>query len=135
MTFDAPPINITSKVVDYIQKICLILGTLRKNDFEVYCDIHLRKANRIKTIKSGLSIEGNSLSLDQVSDILNGVRVIAPPKDIIEVKNAMVVYEKFDSFDPFCLDDLLVAHGLMMDSLVDDAGKFRNAGVGIFKGK
>lgn len=80
-----------------------------------------------------MAIEGNSLSLEQVTNILNGKRIIAPQKEITEVKNAMAVYEKFDEFDAFDQNSLLYAHSLMMRDLADNAGKFRSEGVGIFK--
>jgi Fic family protein len=95
----------------------------------------LRKTLNIRTVRASLAIEGNSLSSEQVTDILNGVVVAAPQKDITEVKNAVSVYEKFDDFDPFRLDDLLSAHRIMMYSLIRDAGDFRNANAGIYKGK
>jgi len=133
--FKTPPFKITSKIIEHIQNIFLILGNLNYNVFKAHSDIRLRKINNIKSIKSSLAIEGNSLSLDQVSDILNGQRVVAPKKDIAEVKNAISVYEAFDQFNAFDMEDLLKAHKLMMNNLVEDAGKFRNAGVGIFKGQ
>jgi Fic family protein len=133
--FSSLPIKTTPKIVDLIQKISFILCNLSRINFRVHSNIHLRKANSIKTIKSSLSIEGNSLSLEQVSDVLNGVKVMAPHKDIVEVKNAIATYEKFDQWDPFSPDDLLKAHQSMMASLVNNVGNFRNVDVGILKGK
>lgn len=132
--FKKPPFEITPQIVDHIQNIFLLLGRLGQNSFKVHGDIKLRKANSIRSIKSSMAIEGNSLSLDQVTDILNGQKIIAPKKDITEVKNAISVYEKFDEFDAFVLNSLLHAHKLMMTDLVEAAGNFRTGGVGIFKG-
>lgn len=133
--FKKPPIQITSKIIEHIQNISMILGSLNYNSFKVHSDIKLRKINSIKSIKSSLAIEGNSLSLEQVSDILNGQKIIAPKKDIIEVKNAISVYEIFDQFEAFNMEDLLKSHKLMMNNLTEDGGNFRSAGVGIFKGQ
>lgn len=95
----------------------------------------LRKANRIKTIHSLLAIEGNELTESQVSDILEGKNVVAPLRQIQEVKNAIRTYELYPSLDPFKVKDLLKAHGVMMEALIDDAGRFRSGGVGVFEGE
>ena len=94
--------------------------------------LRLRKANRIKTIHSSLAIEGNHLRESEVADILDGKTVVAPIREIQEVKNAIRVYEEFERLDPFSMDDLLHAHGLMMSALTDDAGHFRRGGVGVY---
>jgi Fic family protein len=133
--FKQPPFTINSKIIEYIQSIFLILGNINYNSFKVHSDIRLRKANNIKSVKSSLAIEGNSLSLEQVNEVLNGRKVIAPRKDIVELKNAISVYELFDTFEAFNMEDLLKAHQLMMKNLAEDAGDFRNTGVGIFKGR
>ncbi len=133
--FKKPPFQATSKIIDLVQNISLILGSLSYNSFKTHSDIKLRKANSIKSIKSSLAIEGNSLSLEQVSDILNGHKIIAPKKDIIEVKNAISVYEIFEHLDALNIEDLLKSHELMMNNLVENAGNFRNTSVGILKGK
>lgn len=92
----------------------------------------LRKANRIKTIHSSLAIEGNTLLESEVADIIDGKTVVAPVREIQEVKNAIRVYEAFDKLDPFSMDDLLKAHGLMMSALNDEAGSFRKGDVGVY---
>jgi Fic family protein len=94
--------------------------------------LRLRKANRIKTIHSSLAIEGNHLLESEVADILDGKTVVAPIREIQEVKNAIRVYDEFEKLDPFSMDDLLRAHGLMMSALTDDAGHFRKGGVGVY---
>ena len=97
--------------------------------------LKLRRANKIKTIQSSLAIEGNTLSIKQVTDILDGKRVIAPLREIQEVKNAIAAYDLFDQLDPYSSKDLLNAHKVMMAALIDEPGKFRGGGVGVFDGK
>ena len=94
--------------------------------------LRLGKVNRIKTIHSSLAIEGNQLLESEVADILDGKTVVAPIREIQEVKNAIKVYEEFEKLNPFSIDDLLHAHELMMAALTDDAGHFRKGGVGVF---
>ncbi len=94
----------------------------------------LRRENRIKTIHSSLAIENNILTLEQVSAVINGKRVLAPPRDIREVQNAYDVYEKLAELDPYSMDDLLLAHSIMMQDLVKNAGKFRSGQVGVYDG-
>lgn len=94
----------------------------------------LRKRNRVKTIQSSLAIEGNSLSIDQVTTLLENKRVIGPSKDILEVKNAILVYDSLERFMAFDQESYLNAHGLLMKGLIDNPGKYRTKGVGIFKG-
>ncbi|MEM0994117.1 MAG: Fic family protein [Bacteroidota bacterium] len=94
----------------------------------------LRRENKIKTIHSSLMIEGNTLSLEQVSDIIDNKRVFGPSKDILEVKNAIVVYEKLNEFDAFEEKSYLEAHRILMKGLIGQAGQYRTRGVGIFKG-
>ena len=91
----------------------------------------LRRSNRIRTIYSSLAIEQNPLSLEQVTAVLSGKRIIAPPKDIAEVKNAFEIYEMMGSLDPYSVDDLLTAHGVMTRGLVDESGCFRSRPVGV----
>ena len=91
----------------------------------------LRRSNRIRTIHGSLAIEQNTLSLEQVTAVLNGKHVLAPPKDIAEVKNAYEIYERLDELDPYSVDDLLTAHGIMTRELVDESGMFRTRPVGV----
>lgn len=91
----------------------------------------LRRSNRIRTIHGSLAIEQNTLSLEQVTAVLNGKHVLAPPKDIAEVKNAYEIYDRLDELDPYSVDDLLTAHGIMTRELVDEAGMFRTRPVGV----
>ena len=88
--------------------------------------------NEHETIHSSLAIEGNKLTEGQVSDIIEGKTVVAPPRDIQEVKNAIATYDLFPRLDAFKVEDLLKAHGTMMQALTNDAGRFRRGGVGVF---
>ena len=91
----------------------------------------LRRQNRIRTIYSSLAIEQNTLSLEQVTAVLSGKRVLAPPKDIAEVKNAYEIYDHLAELNPYSIDDLLLAHRTMMQGLVHEAGEFRSRPVGV----
>jgi len=91
----------------------------------------LRRTNRIRTIHGSLAIEQNTLTLEQVTAVLNGKQVLAPPKDIAEVKNAYEIYERLEELDPYSVDDLLTAHSIMTRSLVDESGVFRSKPVGV----
>ena len=91
----------------------------------------LRRSNRIKTIYSSLAIEQNTLSLDQVTAVVSGKRVLAPPKDIAKVQNAFEIYDRLDELNPYSIDDLLTAHAVMVRGLRDDAGEFRSRPVGV----
>lgn len=95
---------------------------------------HLRRENRIRTIHSSLAIEHNSLSLDQVTAILDGKRVLGNPNEIKEVQNAYEAYEMMLRLNSNSVEDLLTAHKLMMQGLVHENGKFRSGGVGVFDG-
>ncbi|HVR18732.1 MAG TPA: Fic family protein [Polyangiaceae bacterium] len=94
----------------------------------------LRKENRIRTIRDSLAIEGNKLSREQVTAILEGRRVLGAPRDILEVTNAVRAYERSDAFDPYAEESLLRAHAVFMRGLVTETGKYRSGGVGILKG-
>ncbi len=95
----------------------------------------LRRENRIKTIHSSLAIEHNTLSIEQVTAIIDGKKVLGNPNEIIEVKNAYQTYEMMLELDPMSIDDLLKAHKVMMKDLVDESGRFRSGGVGVFDGE
>jgi Fic family protein len=95
----------------------------------------LRRKNRIKSIHASLAIENNTLSLEQVTALIEGKRVLGPPKEVQEVKNAFHAYEGLVGWSPHRIADLLQAHTLMMDGLVDRPGAFRSGGVGIAKGQ
>lgn len=94
----------------------------------------LRKRNKIKTIRASLAIEGNTLSEEQVTAIMERKRVIGPAKDIHEVKNAIRVYESLERFDAFSEESYLEAHRILMEGLVENPGQYRSGGVGIVQG-
>jgi Fic family protein len=94
----------------------------------------LRRANRIRSIHSSLAIENNSLSLEQVTAIIDGKRVLAPPQDICEALNAFAAYNKMLEFNPYDIMDLLTAHQILMKDLVKEPGQFRHGNVGVFRG-
>ena len=95
----------------------------------------LRRENRIKTIYSSLAIEQNTLSIGQVTDIIDGKRVLAPPSDIKEVQNAYEIYEKLDRLNPYSIEDLLVAHRIMTKDLITESGMFRSGNAGVYDGE
>jgi Fic family protein len=94
----------------------------------------LRRSNKIKTIHASLAIEGNTLTIDQITNLLEGKRVLGPSKDILEVKNALKLYENLQIFNPLNLDALLFTHQILMQGLIDENGYFRTTGVGVLKG-
>jgi len=95
----------------------------------------LRRSNRIKSIHSSLAIENNSLNLNQVTAIIDGKRILAPPQDICEVQNAFQAYERLLDYDPYSVKDLLAAHQILMKDLVGEPGLFRSGNIGVFRGK
>ena len=126
-----PPFVVSPEAINLIAEIS---GQIERYAIRLEREdsLHLRKANRIKTIHSSLAIEGNTLTEDEVSDILDGKSVVAPIRQIQEVKNAIKTYELYPTLDAFKEKDLLKAHGVMMQALVDDAGRYRRGGVGVF---
>ena len=129
-----PPFEITSRIIELISKISEKIGEINSLDNSPF-NIKLRKENRIKTIHSSLAIENNSLSLKQITAIIDGKRVLGNPNEIKEVKNSIQAYDLLLSLNPYNEKDLLKAHRLMMQDLVERNGKYRTEGVGIFDGK
>jgi len=125
-----PPFEITTAILDKVAEIAELVGHVNAS-LGLSTNPTLRRTNRIRTIYSSLAIEQNTLSLEQVTAVLSGKRVIAPPKDIAEVKNAYEIYEMMDNFDPYSVDDLLSAHGVMTKDLVEESGSFRSRPVGV----
>lgn len=126
-----PPFTLTSNAINLIAEISAKIEryAIRMEQPDA---LMLRKANRIKTIHSSLAIEGNTLTENEVADILDGKQVVAPIKQIQEVKNAIRTYELYPNLNPFDIKDLLKAHGVMMEALIDNPGNFRRSGVGVF---
>jgi Fic family protein len=127
-----PPLTITSRLIDLISRISEALGRWEAEEGKM--SPRLRRANRIRTIQSSLAIENNSLSLDQVTAIIDGKKVRGLPREIKEVQNAFAAYELLDRLKPAAVPDFLKAHGTLMHGLVADAGAFRKGGVGVYKG-
>ena len=125
-----PPFEITNTIIDLVAEIAELMGKLT-SIHQLSANPTLRRANRIRTIHGSLAIEQNTLSLEQVTAVLNGKRVIAPPKDIAEVKNAYEIYEMMDSLNPYSVDDLLNAHAVMTKGLTEESGCFRSGPVGV----
>ena len=125
-----PPFEITNQMIDYVAEIAELMGKLSAVS-SLSANPTLRRSNRIRTIHGSLAIEQNTLSLEQVTAVLNGKHVLAPPKDIAEVKNAYEIYERLDELDPYSVDDLLTAHGIMTRGLMEESGVFRTRPVGV----
>lgn len=129
-----PPFHMTDKMTSLIAEISEQVGRITVLQ-EGTISPHLRRENRIRTIHSSLAIEHNSLSLEQVTAILDGKRVFGNPNEIKEVQNAYEAYELMLRLNPASVDDLLKAHKLMMNGLVSENGRFRSGGVGVFDGE
>ena len=126
-----PPYEITDEMLELVSEIMENLGKLSGvNELEKLP--RLRRVSRIKSIHSSLAIENNTLSIEQVTDVINGKRVLAPQKDIKEVHNAFNAYEKLSEINPYSIDDLLKIHGIMMNGLVKEAGMLRSGQVGVY---
>lgn len=130
MKIKNPPFQITNTILDSVIEIAELVGKLTSIN-QHSANPTLRRTNRIRTIHGSLAIEQNTLSLEQVTAVLNGKHVLAPPKDIAEVKNAYEIYERLDGLDPYSMDDLLTAHGIMTRGLVEESGCFRSRPVGV----
>ena len=128
-----PPYKITPLILAKVASISEKIGEV-KTAYLFHPPAELRRSNRIKTIQSSLEIEGNTMTVEQVTALINNKRVLAPEKDILEVKNAIATYEQIDSFKPYSLKSLLKAHKLLMNGLVNNAGNLRTKSVGIVKG-
>lgn len=129
-----PPYEITGKILELISSISEQIGEIKAARL-IKPPTELRKKNRIKTIQSSLEIEGNTLTIAQITDLINNKRVLAPKKDILEVKNAIQVYANLDSFNAYDIDSLCSAHKILMSGLVDNPGQLRKTSVGIVKGE
>lgn len=126
-----PPFSVSANAINLIAAISAQIERYAIH-LEQTDALRLRRANRIKTIHSSLAIEGNTLTEDEVKEIIEGKTIVAPLRQIQEVRNAIRTYELYSSLDPFEVKDLLKAHEAMMMALADDAGKFRRGGVGVY---
>ncbi|MBK5719885.1 Fic family protein [Dysgonomonas sp. Marseille-P4677] len=125
-----PPYKITPKIIDLVSKISEAVGSFYAQE-----ELRLHRINRIKTIQGSLAIEGNTLTTDQITAILDGKPVIAPINEVQEIRNAIKAYELLDELNPNSMGDLLKAHLTMETGLIDDAGHFRLRGVGVASGE
>ena len=129
-----PPFTMTDEITNLVIEIGEQVGAVVTYD-TLQSNPKLRRASRIRSIHSSLAIEQNTLTLEQVTDVINGKTVFGPPQDIREVTNAYEAYEKVSALDPYNIKNLLLAHKIMMDGLVKEAGRFRSGNVGVYAGK
>jgi Fic family protein len=132
MSSHRPPLTLTPKIVSLVAEISDQLG--RWSVQERTLAPHLRRDNRIRTIQASLAIENNTLSVEQVTAVLDGKRVLGLPREIQEVRNAFVAYELLPQWQPHQLEHLLSAHAALLAGLLDAPGHFRAGGVGIYRG-
>jgi Fic family protein len=132
MKYDITPCQITSKIVNTLAVIAESIGQLEGLNL-VKPDPQLRRKNRIQTIQASLAIEGNSLTRDQITALLDKKRIIGPPQDILEVQNAITAYRRLTEFTPLSMNSLLEAHGIMMKGLVADPGSLRQGPIGVIR--
>ena len=125
-----PPYTITPEILNRVAAISEAIGKLTVLTDRTKA-LRLRRINRIRTIHGSLAIEGNTLSEAQITAILEGRRVIAPPREVQEVKNALAAYDRFDTWSPEAEKDLLEAHRILMSGLIDEAGIYRHGSVGV----
>lgn len=128
-----PPYDITPKILKLISSISEKIGEVNANYLSKQSP-QLRKQNRIKTIQSSLQIEGNTLTEDQITALIDNKRIIGPEKDVLEVLNAIKVYNELNKYKLHSEKDFLNAHASLMNGLIKNAGKYRNQSVGIVKG-
>ena len=129
----APPFEITPAMLSLVSSISEKIGNIdHHNNLENMP--HLRWNNKIRSIHSSLHIEANSLSLNQVKDVINGQVVLGKQNEIQEVKNAYAAYEKMSTIDPYSLENLLSSHAIMTKYLVSESGVFRSGEEGVFSG-
>ncbi len=128
-----PPYQITGKILKLVASISERIGEVNSAHLNKP-PTELRRKNRIKTIHSSLEIEGNTLTIEQITAIVSNKRVIGPQRDILEVKNAIAVYDYLDNLNPYKFESFCEAHGILMRGLIESAGKLRRKSVGIVKG-
>ena len=128
----SPPFKITNEILNFVYEIGELVGKISaEKEFEK--NLTLRRENRIKTIYSSLAIEQNTLTLEQVTDVINGKRVLAPPKDIKEVQNAYEIYERLEELNENSVKDLLLAHKIMTSELIKESDRFRSQNAGVYQ--
>lgn len=130
LTNKQPPFEINERIMADVIEIAELVGRVSVTD-KISMNPTLRRTNRIQTIYSSLAIEQNTLDIEQVTAVLSGKLVIAPPKDIAEVQNAYEIYDNMDKLNPYSIDDLLKAHSVMERGLLNEAVEFRSRPVGV----
>lgn len=128
-----PPFTITNKILSYVSSISEKIGRITATN-NLEAKPHLRRNNRIKPIHSSLKIEANSLTLEQVRDVINGKAVLGEQKEIQEVRNAYAAYERLSEIDPYNIRHLKKFHGIMTKYLVEESGEFHSGEEGVFNG-
>ena len=126
----SPSFTITNRILTELAEIAELVGRINSTR-QLSASPMLRRGNRIRSVHASLAIEQNTLSLEQVTAVLDGKRILAPPREVAEVKNAFEIYERLDRLDPYSVDELLKAHGVMMRGLTPEAGEFRSGNVGV----
>lgn len=128
-----PPFRLSHRMTTQLSDIAELLGTWKATNQDTLIP-ELRRGNRIRSIQASLAVEQNTLTLEQVTAVLDGRIVLGSPREIQEVRNAFAAYEAMEQWQPHSLEDMLTAHGLLMAALVDDAGQLRRGGVGVMAG-
>ena len=129
-----PPFQLTHTMMRHVARIGELIGTWKAaNQNQLVPE--LRRGNRIKTIQASLAVEQNTLTLEQVTAVIEGKTVLGLPKEIQEVRNAFTAYDALEHWHPQQIDDLLAAHALLLHGLIDDAGHWRSKGAGIYRGE
>ena len=129
-----PPYQLTNTMTTRVANIAEQIGAWKAVNHNTLIP-ELRRGNRIRTVQASLAVEQNTLTVEQVTAVLDGKVVLGQPREIQEVRNAFAAYEAMTQWQPHQLDDLLAAHALLMHGLVDNAGQLRSSGTGIFQGK
>ena len=129
-----PPFQLTHTMMRHVARIGELIGMWKAANQNRLVP-ELRRGNRIKTIQASLAVEQNTLTLEQVTAVIEGKTVLGLPKEIQEVRNAFAAYEAMEQWHPHQLDDLLAAHALLLHGLIDDAGHWRSKGAGIYRGE
>ena len=130
----SPPFDLTDEMIQLVLEISELLGSI-KNLKGLEKFPRLRRISRIKSIQSSLAIENNSLTIEEVTAIVNGKRVLGPPNEILEVQNAIEAYKELGNVDPYEIKDLLRIHGIMMKGLVGECGRLRSVNVKVVNDK
>ena len=129
-----PPFQLTHTMMRHVARIGELIGMWKAANQNRLVP-ELRRGNRIKTIQASLAVEQNTLTLEQVTAVIEGKTVLGLPKEIQEVRNAFAAYEALEQWHPHQIDDLRAAHALLLHGLIDDAGHWRSKGAGIYRGE